>query len=37
MFLDQVITADNSYLKPWNEIKATLSNKSGSFPNGTNF
>jgi hypothetical protein len=32
MFLDQIITADNSFLLPWKEIKAKLKNKRGPVP-----
>jgi hypothetical protein len=32
MFLDQIITADNSFLLPWKEIKAKLKNKRGPIP-----
>jgi hypothetical protein len=32
MFLDQVITADNAFLRPWKEIKASLPNEKGLIP-----
>jgi hypothetical protein len=32
MFLDQIITADNSFLKTWKEIKKQLTNKKDPTP-----